>query len=68
MKIAALSEALIERRSSQRTIHYIEGDNTERALPFGELHSRALGLLHHFQSCGATAGSEMILQIGRAHV
>jgi acyl-CoA synthetase (AMP-forming)/AMP-acid ligase II len=61
MKFATLNEALIERRSSQRAIHYIEGENNERKLAFGELHSRALGLLHHFQACGATPGSEMIL-------
>ena len=61
MKFATLNDALIERRSSARSIHYIEGENNERALPFGELHSRALGLLHHFQACGATPGSEMIL-------
>jgi len=61
MKFATLNDALIERRSSARSLHYIEGENNERALPFGELHSRALGLLHHFQACGATPGSEMIL-------
>ena len=61
MKFATLNEALLERRSSKRTIHYIEGDNNARALPFAELHSRALGLLHHFQACGAAPGSEMIL-------
>ena len=60
---ATLNDALIERRSSTRTVHFIEGENNERALPFGELHSRALGLLHHFQSCGAAAGSEMILLV-----
>jgi polyketide synthase PksJ len=63
MKFATLNEALLERRSSARTIHYIDGDNNERALGFGQLHSRALGLLHHFQACGATAGSEMILLV-----
>ena len=61
MKFATLNDALIERRSSPRTIHYIEGENNARTLPFGDLHSRALGLLHHFQACGATPGSEMIL-------
>ncbi len=61
MKFATLNDALIERRSSSRTIHYIEGENNERAVPFADLHSRALGLLHHFQACGATPGSEMIL-------
>ena len=61
MKFATLNDALVERRSSTRTIHYIEGENNERTLPFADLHSRALGLLHHFQACGATPGSEMIL-------
>jgi acyl-CoA synthetase (AMP-forming)/AMP-acid ligase II len=61
MNFATLNDALIERRSSRRTITYIEGENNERELPFGDLHSRALGLLHHFQACGATPGSEMIL-------
>jgi acyl-CoA synthetase (AMP-forming)/AMP-acid ligase II len=61
MNFATLNDALIERRSSTRTVQYLEGENNERALPFSELHSRALGLLHHFQSCGATPGSEMIL-------
>ena len=61
MKFSTLCDALIERRSSQRKIHYIEGENNERELPFGELYTRALGLLHHFQACGATPGSEMIL-------
>lgn len=61
MNFSTLSDALIDRRSSKRTIHYIEGENNERELPFAELHSRALGLLQHFQSSGADPGSEMIL-------
>lgn len=63
MKFATLNDALIERRSSQRIIHYIEGENNRRELPFNELHSRALGLLHHFQACGAGPGSEMIVLV-----
>ena len=31
MKFATLNDALIERRSSVRSIHYIEGENNERA-------------------------------------
>ncbi|MEO7728650.1 MAG: AMP-binding protein [Burkholderiales bacterium] len=61
MSFTTLTEALLERRASKRAIHYIEGDSSERKLVFGELHSRAVGLLHHFQSCGAAPGSEMIL-------
>ena len=36
MKFATLNDALIERRSSARTIHYIEGENNERALSFAD--------------------------------
>ncbi len=63
MNFTTLSEALIARRTSKRSIQYIEGDNNGRELPFSELHSRALGLLHHFQACGAGPGSEMILLV-----
>lgn len=65
MNFVTLDAALGARRSSKRAIHYIEGDNNERTLPFGELYARALGLLHHFQACGAGPGSEMILLADR---
>ena len=65
MDFATLSQALAARRTSSRTINYIEGENSERALPFGEIYARALGLLHHFQSHGAGPGSEMILLLDR---
>ena len=65
MNFATLGEALGARRSSHQAVHFIEGDNAERTLPFGELYSRALGLLHHFQACGARPGSEMILLVNR---
>ncbi len=65
MDFATLNEALAARRSSNRTINYIEGESTERTLPFKELYSRATGLLHHFQARGAGPGSEMILLVDR---
>lgn len=65
MNFATLGEALGARRSSHHAVHFIEGDNAERTLPFGELYSRALGLLHHFQAWGARPGSEMILLVDR---
>jgi len=65
MNFATLTDALAARRSSNRAIYYIEGENNERELPFSELHARALGLLHHFQSHGAGPGSEMILLVER---
>jgi acyl-CoA synthetase (AMP-forming)/AMP-acid ligase II len=63
MSFITLSDALNARRSSHHTIHYIEGENNERTLPFGQIHARALGLLHYFQSRGAESGSEMILLV-----
>jgi len=61
IKFDTLNDALAARRDSAHAIHYIEGEDNERALPLRELHGRALGLLHHFQSHGATPGSEMML-------
>ena len=65
MNFTTLNEALTARRSSDHAIHYIEGESNERTLPFSALYSRAAGLLHHFQSCGAGPGSEMILLLDR---
>ena len=65
MNFATLNEALAARRSSNRAIHYIDGENNERTLPFSQFHARASGLLHHFQSCGASPGSEMVLLVDR---
>ncbi len=63
MKFETLGWALRERCGSRRSIHYIEGESNERALPYAQLYARAAGLLHHFQSCGAGAGSEMVLLV-----
>ena len=61
MNYSTLGEAIAARRTSGRAIHFIEGDNNERMLPFAQLYARAAGLLHHFQICGAGPDSEMIL-------
>ena len=60
-KFETLSAAFAARRDSNRSIYYIEGEHNERKLPLPELHARAIGLLHHFQSSGAVPGSEMIV-------
>lgn len=65
MNFTTLPEALTARCASGCTVNYIEGENNERALPFGEIHTRALGLLRHFQSRGAEPGSEMVLLLDR---
>jgi acyl-CoA synthetase (AMP-forming)/AMP-acid ligase II/aryl carrier-like protein len=48
-------------RSMDRAITYVEGDDRERVVPFVELHSRALGILHHLQSLGTRPGDPLIL-------
>jgi acyl-CoA synthetase (AMP-forming)/AMP-acid ligase II/acyl carrier protein len=65
MNFTTLNAALAARLTSNRAIHYIEGEGNERTLPFRALYSRAAGLLHHFQSCGARPGTEMILLLER---
>ena len=62
MNFTTLDSALAARLTSNRAIHYIEGEGNERTLPFSALYSRAAGLLHHFQSCGARPGSERFQQ------
>jgi len=53
---------LLERnRSLDRFVTYIEGENAERRVSFGEIYSRALGILHHLQAMGAQRGDKMIL-------
>ena len=61
MNFTTLGDAIAARRASHRALCFIEGENDERTLPFAQLYTHALGLLHHFQSRGADAGSEMIL-------
>ncbi|HUO45012.1 MAG TPA: AMP-binding protein [Burkholderiales bacterium] len=58
-----LNDALAARRDSVRGIDFIEGGNDDRRLPFRDLRDRALGLLRHFQACGAKPGSEMLLLV-----
>src|SRR5687768_17593954 len=65
VKFATLAEVLEARHASTRAVNYIEGQNDEKAFSFSEIYTRALGLLHHFQSCGAAPGSEMILLLDR---
>ncbi len=61
IEFKTLSDALAARGNSTQSIGYIDGEHSERVLPLRELHGRALGLLHHFQSLGAVPGSEMII-------
>ncbi len=65
MDFTTLDAALAARCSSDRAIHFIEGESSERILPFSALYLRAAGLLHHFRTCGTSPGSEMVLLVER---
>ena len=60
-KATTLNELLEENRNFERSITYLEGENDSRAVSFGELHERALGILYHLQRLGARRGDKLIL-------
>ena len=62
MTQAATLTELIEKNSTvARNITYLNGENAERRVSFGELYQRALGILHHLQGLGARRGDKLIL-------
>jgi acyl-CoA synthetase (AMP-forming)/AMP-acid ligase II/acyl carrier protein len=61
MKYTTLNEMLENNRDVDRVVTYVEGENAERRVSFGEVHARALGILHHLQSKGAQRGDKLII-------
>jgi acyl-CoA synthetase (AMP-forming)/AMP-acid ligase II/acyl carrier protein len=59
-----LIELFEANRKVARSITYVEGDDDERSVAFGELYERALGILHHLQRLGARRGDKLILFLG----
>ncbi|HEU4626277.1 MAG TPA: AMP-binding protein, partial [Steroidobacteraceae bacterium] len=59
-----LTELLDSNRTAPRAITYLEGENEERAVSYGELYERALGILYHLQKLGAKRGDKLILFLG----
>ena len=53
-----LVEMLERNRGVDRAVTYIEGENAERRVSYGELYSRALGILYHLQAMGAGRGDK----------
>lgn len=45
MPDATLVDLLERNRSVDRAVCYVQGENVERRLPYGEVHARALGIL-----------------------
>src|SRR5580692_11617704 len=61
MPNATLVDLLENNRSIDREVCYVEGGDFERRLPYGEIHARALGILHHLQAMGARRGDKLII-------
>jgi acyl-CoA synthetase (AMP-forming)/AMP-acid ligase II/aryl carrier-like protein len=61
MPNATLIDLLENNRSVDREVCYVEGENVERRLPYGAVHARALGILHHLQAMGARPGDKLII-------
>ena len=56
-----LFDALEDSRNADRSVTYIEGENSERQVPFPEVYVRAMGILYHLQALGARRGDKMII-------
>ncbi len=56
-----LLEILESNRDVDRTVTYVEGENAERIVRYGEVYSRAVGILHHLQAMGAQRGDKVII-------
>ncbi len=58
---ATLIDILENNRDVDRAVTYVDGENSERRVRYGEVHTRALGILHHLQALGAQRGDSVIL-------
>ncbi|HEX3847726.1 MAG TPA: non-ribosomal peptide synthetase [Steroidobacteraceae bacterium] len=58
---ATLIDVLEANRGVDRVISYIDGESSERQVPYRDLHARSLGILYHLQALGAQRGDKMIM-------
>jgi acyl-CoA synthetase (AMP-forming)/AMP-acid ligase II len=56
-----LLDVLEGNRGVDRAVTYVDGENSERRVTYGEVYSRALGILYHLQAMGAQRGDKMII-------
>src|SRR5271168_1916440 len=56
-----LIDVLEGNRGVDRAVTYIEGENSERRVPYGDVYTRGLGILYHLQAMGAQRGDKMII-------
>src|SRR5262245_66433250 len=62
-KAETLAELLTNNRTVKRSVTYLEGENSERVVTYGELYERALGILFHLQKLGAKPGDKLIIYL-----
>jgi acyl-CoA synthetase (AMP-forming)/AMP-acid ligase II len=61
MTHTTLIDILENNRNVDRSVTFIDGENSERRVSYGEMHTRALGILYHLQALGAQRGDKMII-------
>src|SRR5476649_1751354 len=61
MTYTTLVDMLESNRNVERSVTYVEGENSERRVAYGEVYTRALGILYHLQAIGAQRGDRMII-------
>ncbi len=61
MTQTTLLDILENNRDVDRAVTYVEGENAERRVKYGDVFSRAVGILHHLQAIGAQRGDKLII-------
>jgi len=56
-----LLDVIESNRGVDRAVTYIDGENSERRVPYADVYARALGILYHLQAMGAQRGDRMII-------
>jgi acyl-CoA synthetase (AMP-forming)/AMP-acid ligase II len=56
-----LLDILENNRRVERAVTYVDGENSERRVAYGDVYTRALGILYHLQAIGAQRGDKMII-------
>jgi acyl-CoA synthetase (AMP-forming)/AMP-acid ligase II len=61
MNYTTLIDILESNRNVDRAVTYVDGENAERRVPYGDVYTRGLGILYHLQAMGAQRGDKMII-------
>jgi acyl-CoA synthetase (AMP-forming)/AMP-acid ligase II/aryl carrier-like protein len=61
MTYTTFVDVLESNRGVDRAVTYVDGENSERRVLYGDIHRRALGILYHLQALGAQRGDKMII-------